>query len=252
MRGRGGERGHGVTKGADKRLRGHHPARGSYPHKQHDGASEAETQLNVTPVHDNGAGVAARGRRARVPAVQGSQLDVREDCRCVAPLTPGRGGRARSWPLPPPICQRAYPRVVLRVGGIRPPQTRCCAEMSEAAAAVPRLRAVVTGGTGAIGKYLVGELLSSGVWERITVVGRCAAACHVAPGLMRGSPLPRAGAEWSSRLRLTTCKRLRRRLGGWYKSRWTWGRWGRRQPRLRAQRTPSARWARRGRTLALQ
>jgi uncharacterized protein YbjT (DUF2867 family) len=39
-------------------------------------------------------------------------------------------------------------------------------------AAVAGLRAVVTGGTGSIGKHLVGELLASPRWERVTVVGR--------------------------------------------------------------------------------
>lgn len=40
-----------------------------------------------------------------------------------------------------------------------------------AAAAVLPFRAVITGGTGAIGKCLVGELLASR-WERVTVIGR--------------------------------------------------------------------------------
>lgn len=33
-------------------------------------------------------------------------------------------------------------------------------------------RAIVTGGTGAIGKYLVAELLTSPAWSKVTVVGR--------------------------------------------------------------------------------
>lgn len=45
-----------------------------------------------------------------------------------------------------------------------------------------RLRAVVTGATGAIGRCVVGELLSSPAWERVTVIGRCVVAAVASVG----------------------------------------------------------------------
>lgn len=47
-----------------------------------------------------------------------------------------------------------------------------CGKMALSSEAPRGLSAVVTGGTGAIGRYLVAELLTSPAWERVVVVGR--------------------------------------------------------------------------------